>query len=93
MWKDSKFRETDDIKQIYKNEYDKACFAHDAAYFKNKKLAKRTISDKVLKDRAYETAINSKRGLASMVHKFWQENKIGTERKWRTGSRVIQTSD
>ena len=38
-------------------------------------LAKRTISDKILKDRAYETAINPKydgykRGLAIMVYKF-----------------------
>ena len=27
-----KFRETVDLKHIYKNELDKSCFAHDAAY-------------------------------------------------------------
>ena len=30
------------------------CFAHDAAYSDSKDLAKRTISDKILKGRAYE---------------------------------------
>ena len=34
----------------------KACFAHDAAYSDIKYLAKRTISGKILKDRAYEIA-------------------------------------
>ena len=29
-------------------------FAHDIAYSDSKNLAKRTISDKILKDRAYE---------------------------------------
>ena len=37
---------------------DKACFAHDAAYSDSKDLAKRTISDKILKDRACEIARN-----------------------------------
>ena len=54
------FRETVYLKHIYKNELDKACFAHDAAYFDSKYLAKRTISDKNLKFRAYEIAINPK---------------------------------
>ena len=34
----------------------KACFAYDAAYSDSKDLAKRAISDKILKDRAYEIA-------------------------------------
>ena len=42
----------------------KACFAHDAAYFDSKDFAKRTISDKISKDRAYEIARN--RGLMSI---------------------------
>ena len=41
-----------------KNELDKACFAHDAAYFDSKDLAKRNISNNVLKDRVYEIAMN-----------------------------------
>ena len=32
----------------------KAFFAHEAAYSGSKDLAKRTISDKILKDRTYE---------------------------------------
>ena len=34
---------------IYRNELDKACFQHDAAYSDCEDLAKRTQSDKVLK--------------------------------------------
>ena len=52
--KHCKFRETGNLKHIYKNELDKACFAHDAAYSDSKDLAKRTISDKILKERAYK---------------------------------------
>ena len=48
-----KFRETGNWKDLYRNELDKACFAHDAAYSDRKDLAKRTISDKIFKDRAY----------------------------------------
>ena len=52
------FRETGNLKHLHGNELDKACFAHDAAYFDNKNVAKRTISEKILKDRAYEIAKN-----------------------------------
>ena len=63
------------LKYLYRNELDKAGFAHDAAYFDSKDLAKRIISDKILKDRAYEIARNCNydgyhRALASMVYKF-----------------------
>ena len=44
------------LKHLYRNELDTACFAHDAAYSDSKDLAKRTISDKILKDRAREIA-------------------------------------
>ena len=37
---------------IYRNEPDRACFQHDMAYCKSKDLAKRTQSDKVLRDKA-----------------------------------------
>ena len=43
------FREISNLKHIYKNELDKTCFAHDAAYSDSKDLAERTISDKILK--------------------------------------------
>ena len=87
MWtvfrkKTQKFRETRDLEHIYKNELGKACFAHDAAYSDSNDLAKRTISDKFLKDRAYEIARNPKhdgypRGLVSMVYKFF-DKKTGS---------------
>ena len=53
-----KFRETGKLKHLYRNELDKACFAHDAVYSDSKDLAKSTISDKTLKDRAYKIARN-----------------------------------
>ena len=53
-----KFRETRNLKHLYRNKLDKACFAHDAAYSNSKNLAKRTILDKILKDRPYEMARN-----------------------------------
>ena len=55
-----KFKETGDLNYIYKNKFTKAYFAHDAAYSDSKDLAKRTIPDQILKDRAYELAINTK---------------------------------
>ena len=66
------FRKTDNLKHLYRNELDKASFAHDG------NLAKRTISDKILKDRAYEVARNRnyngyQRPLASMVYKFFDK--------------------
>ena len=45
-----KFRETGDTNYIYKNELDKACFVHDAAYSDSKNLTKRTIANKILKN-------------------------------------------
>ena len=47
-----KFRETSNLKNIYKNELHKACFAHDAAHCDSKDLDRGTISDKILKDKA-----------------------------------------
>ena len=66
-----KFKETGDTNCIYKNELDKACFAHDAAYSHSKDLTKRTAADKILRNRAFNIAKDPKydwyqRGLASM---------------------------
>ena len=55
-----KFKETDDTKYIYKNELDKTCFAHDAAYSDSKDLTKKTVADKVLKDKAFNIAKDPK---------------------------------
>ena len=69
-----KFKETGDTKYIYRNELDKACFQHDMAYGDFQDLARRTTSDKVLRDKTFNTAKNLKynwyqRGLACMVYK------------------------
>ena len=45
---------------IYKNQLDKACFQHDMAYGDFKDLARRTASDKVLRDKAFNIAKNPK---------------------------------
>ena len=71
-----KFRKTEDLKNLYRNQLEKAFLAHDAAYSNSKDLAKRTISDKILKDRAYEinrscNYIGYQRVITSMVYKFF----------------------
>ena len=70
-----KFKETVDRSSIYKNELDKACFQHDMAYGNFKDLKRRTDSDKILRDKAFNIAKNPKydeykRGIASMVYNF-----------------------
>ena len=49
-----KFMQTGNTDFIYRNELDKACFQRDVAYDKSKDLAKRTQSDKVLRDKAFK---------------------------------------
>ena len=71
-----KFMETGDTNYIYRNELDRACFQHDMAYEDFKDLKRRTQSDKVLKNKAFEIASNPKydgyqRELTSMVYKFF----------------------
>ena len=51
-----KFRETGDTNYIYINELDKACFVHDTAYSDSKDLTKRTVADKILKNKAFDIA-------------------------------------
>ena len=72
-----KFKETGYTSYIYKNELDKACFKHDMTYGDFKDL-KRTASDKILRDKAFNIAKNPKygqyqKGLASMVYKFFDK--------------------
>ena len=55
-----KFKETGDINYIYKNELVKACFQHNMAYGDFKDLARRTASEKKLKDKAFKIAKNPK---------------------------------
>ena len=77
-----KFRERGNLKHLCRNKLDKACFAHDTAYSDSKDLTKKTISGKILKDRAYKIARNHKydgfqRALASMVYKLF-DKKTGS---------------
>ena len=53
-----KFREIDNLKQLYRNKVDKISFAYNAAFPDGKYLAKRTISDKTLKDITYKIPKN-----------------------------------
>ena len=55
-----KLMQTGNTDYIYKNDLDKACFQHDMAYDKYKDLTKRTQSDKVLRDKSFEIASNSR---------------------------------
>ena len=78
-----KIKQTGDTRYIYRNEFDKACFQHNSAYADNKDLINRTKSDKVLRDKAYNTTSNPKydgyqRGLASMVYKFFDKKSMGS---------------
>ena len=78
-----KFKETGETNYIYKNDLDKPCFQHNMAYGDFKDLKRRTFSDKVLRDKAFNIAKNPKydgyqRGLASMVYKFFDKKSTGS---------------
>ena len=77
------FRETGHLKHLYRNELYKPCFGHDPGYSDSEDLAKITISDKVLREKAYEIIKNPKydgylRALTSMVYKFFDKKKTGS---------------
>ena len=77
-----KFKETGESQYIHQNELDKACFQHDMAYGDFKNLTRRTASDKILHDKAFNIAKNTKycgyqRRLASMVYKFFDKKTSG----------------
>ena len=58
--KQRKFKETGDPRYIYQKELDKACIEHDMAYGDFKNLARRTASDKILHDKAFNVTKNPK---------------------------------
>ena len=51
-------KKTGDTSYIYKSELGKACFQHDMAYGDFKDLKRRTGSDKILRDKAFNIAKN-----------------------------------
>ena len=55
-----KFKETGDSRYVYQNELDKACFQHETAYGDFKDSTRRTVSDKILCDNAFNFARNLK---------------------------------
>ena len=88
-----KFKETGDTSYIYKNEPDKACFQHDMAHGDFKDLKRRTASDKMLRDKAFNIAKNPKydgyqRGLASVVYKFFDKKSTSLTDKSVSGGVV-----
>ena len=89
-----KFKETGDTSYIYKNELDKAFFQHDMAYGDFKDIKRRTASDKILRDKAFNIAKNPKydgyqRGLASMVYKFFDKKSSGSGRSSSSASLIV----
>ena len=93
-----KFKETGDTDYIYKNKLDKACFQHDMAYGDFKYLAKRTIADKVWRDKAFKIASNQKydgyqRRLASMVFKFFDKKSEGSDRPLPCASQIVNNKE
>ena len=73
-----KLRDWGNLKHFFRNELKNLWFAHDAAYSDSEDLARRTVSDKTLKDRAFEIFGNSEyngyqRGFASMVYKLFDD--------------------
>ena len=78
-----RFMQTGNTDFIYINELDKDCFQHDMAYCKSKDLAKKTQSDKLLRDKTFKMASDPKydgyqRGLATMAYKFFDKKSSGS---------------
>ena len=74
------------LNYLYINQLDKAYFAHDSAYSDGKDLTKRTQSDEVFRDKAFEIANNLKyngyqRVVASMFYNFFDEKSNGSDIK------------
>ena len=92
-----KFKKTGDTNYIYKNELDKACFVHDAAYSDSKDLTKRTVVDKILKNKAFDIAKDPKydgyqRGFASRVYKFFHSKVASPDKKCEgSGAKHVNT--
>ena len=84
------FKRTGNTCLLYRNELDKACFKHDAAYAKYKDVENRLISDQKLRNSAYDIASNPKhdgyqRGLASMVYTFFDSKVAPLDKKTMSG--------
>ena len=88
-----KFKETWDTQRIYHNKLEKACFQHGMINGDFKGLPRRTTSDKILRDKAFNIAKNPKYdgyqcGLASMVYKFFDKKSALLTNKSASGGSV-----
>ena len=87
------FKRTGDTRLLYRNELDKACFKHDAAYAKYKDVENRLISHQKLRNSVYDIASNPvydgyQRGLASMVYKFFDSKVAPLDKKTMSGKGI-----
>ena len=92
-----KFKETGDSRYIYQNDLDKAYFQNDMAYKDFKDISRRKASDKILRDKAFNTAKNRnydgyQRGLASMVYSFVDKKFYGSGVKSKITSKQLVIS-
>ena len=88
-----KFKETGQWWYIYQNKLDKACFQHDMAYGGFKDLPRRTGSDQILRDKAFNIAKNTKydgyqHRLVSMTYKFFDKKPASLANKSASGGTV-----
>ena len=85
------FKETRDLRYIYQDEIDKACFQHNIAYRDFKDLTRTTASDKILHDKGFNIAKKPKddgyqRGPDSMVYRFF-------DKKFSVGDAMLVRSE
>ena len=78
-----KFKETEDSRYIYQNELHQACFQDDMVNGDFKDQPRRTASDKVLRDKAFDIAKNPKydgckQRLALMAYKCFDKMFSGS---------------
>ena len=84
--KNRKIKETGDSPYIYQNELVEVYSQHDMAYGDFKDLARRTNSDKILREKAFNIAKNPKcdgyqKGLPSIVSKSFDKTTSGEKVK------------
>ena len=90
-----KFMQRETTNYIYKKDLNKPCFQQDMAYGWYKDFTKRTKSEKVLKDKAFEIASNPKydgfeRRLASMVYIFFDKKCKGSGVKSMSNQQLVE---
>ena len=93
-----KFMKTGNKNYFYKNDLDKACPKHHMVYGKYRDLNERTELGKVLRKKALKIASNPKydgykRGLVSMVYKFFDKTSASLADKSAKGGGIKYMSN